>query len=229
MPSYLNLTNPVTNRLEKWLQFDDNSYAPMSIVSSLTGGLLTQLTSSQITALQNPVFPANFPLPSAQITALQTVTVANPQSSVAISNFPSGFNISNLPATYQWPSGQEAIVSGIKTRLDGFTTGTGNVDSTTLRVSPVMIAPTVSRTSIAASATVVTLATARSDRRSLTIYNDSVNTLHVGVGANTSTTDFTLKLFQDEFWRVPIDFLQLQITGIWTATGGSARITEGIA
>jgi hypothetical protein len=81
-------------------------------------------------------------------------------------------------------------------------------------------------TSVAASASAVTLKAANADRRGLTVYNDSTDTLYVLLGAGTvSATVFTVQMATETYYEVPFGFTGI-VTGIWSGTNGAARITE---
>jgi hypothetical protein len=80
-------------------------------------------------------------------------------------------------------------------------------------------------TSVAGSASNVTLLAANANRLGASIYNDSTADLYVKCGATASTTSFTIKLSQDDYWEVPNNYTGI-IDGIWSSATGSARITE---
>jgi hypothetical protein len=131
MPQYV--TQTVGGLLKTLLQLDDGSFVEPSVLFPLTGGLPIALSSTQLTALQTPTFPSSFPIPSGQVTDLKAVTVGNFPSSWTVGNFPTGFNCSNLPASYPLPTGQESMLSGIQTTVGGFSKGSANFDTNTLR------------------------------------------------------------------------------------------------
>lgn len=81
-------------------------------------------------------------------------------------------------------------------------------------------------TSVASSATVVTLLAANTARRRALIFNDSATAdLYIKFGSNASTTDFTHKVARGAAMP-PEEMYNGIITGIWSAAVGSARITE---
>lgn len=119
----------------KNVQFDDGSTAPVFVGTSLEGGTLTKLTDTQIASLRSPVYPNEYPIPSAQLAALLTPAISNFPSSFSISNFPGGgFACSNLPASYPLPSGQESMLSGLQATVGNFSKGLAVADANTLRV-----------------------------------------------------------------------------------------------
>lgn len=81
-------------------------------------------------------------------------------------------------------------------------------------------------TSVNASTTSVSLITSNSARKSLSIYNSSaVGTLYISYGATASLTAYAEKISPNTLWEMPIDYTGA-ISGIWSATGGTAQITE---
>lgn len=86
-------------------------------------------------------------------------------------------------------------------------------------------AATPSQSSVAGSASSVTLLAANSDRLGATIYNDSTAALYVKLGATASTSSFTVKMASDGYFEVPYGYTGV-IDGIWASATGNARITE---
>jgi hypothetical protein len=86
---------------------------------------------------------------------------------------------------------------------------------------------TSTRTSVADAAVDTLILAANASRKGATVYNDSTSTLYLALGTTAATTtDFTSKLFQDDYYEVPAGYTG-QIRGIWSADStGSARITE---
>jgi len=84
---------------------------------------------------------------------------------------------------------------------------------------------TPATSSVAGSATSVTLLAANASRRGATIFNDSTSDLYIKLGATASTTDFTIKVRQDDYYEVPFGYVGI-IDGIWSSAAGDARITE---
>lgn len=84
---------------------------------------------------------------------------------------------------------------------------------------------TAAVTSVAASATSVTLLALNTSRRDSSIYNDSSADLYIKLGTTASTTSFTVKLGAGEYYEVAFAYTG-RIDGIWSSATGSARITE---
>ena len=78
-------------------------------------------------------------------------------------------------------------------------------------------------TSVAGSATSVTLKAANSSRKTISIRNDSTAILYIEEGA-TATTSSVWKLDTDDIYTS--DNYKGIITGIWDSATGNARITE---
>jgi hypothetical protein len=80
-------------------------------------------------------------------------------------------------------------------------------------------------TSVAGSATSVTILASNANRRGATIHNDSSAILYVKFGAAATTSSFTAKLIADAYYEVPFSYTGI-IDGIWASATGNARITE---
>ncbi len=71
-----------------------------------------------------------------------------------------------------------------------------------------------------------TLLSSNASRLGASIFNDSSATLYIKTGTTASTTDYTAKLYTDEYWEAPYGYTG-RIDGIWSADStGAARITE---
>lgn len=85
---------------------------------------------------------------------------------------------------------------------------------------------TATRSNVAASLTAVDLAAANANRKGLTILNDSTATLYVALGSGATATDCTAILPGSmSYYEVPAGYTG-QVTGIWSAASGAARVTE---
>lgn len=123
--------------------------------------------------------------------------------------------------------------TNFRARLSTVIAGSGTA---TLRVtgssSPTEAVPiklnasTGTTTSVAASASNVTLLAANITRIGATIYNDStVANLFLKLGATASATSFTVRLVPNAYFEVPFGYTGI-IDGIWSVATGNARITE---
>jgi len=86
-------------------------------------------------------------------------------------------------------------------------------------------ATTSSVTSVASSATNVTLLSANPNRLFASIYNSSSKTVYIKLGTTASSSSFSIFLMPNSYWEVPVDWTG-QIDAIWTAANGNALITE---
>ena len=84
-------------------------------------------------------------------------------------------------------------------------------------------------TSVASSATSVSLIAANTARRTLTIFNDSGETLYVCIGATATVNTAIFIALPNEFYRMERPIYQGELSGIWAGGGaaGVANITEG--
>jgi flagellar hook assembly protein FlgD len=91
-------------------------------------------------------------------------------------------------------------------------------------------AVTNTTSSVAGSATVVTLLSANDNRLGATVYNDSSAVLYLKLGSTASSTDFTCILAGNGsgiggYYEVPYNYTGI-ITGLWGSATGNARIGE---
>jgi hypothetical protein len=217
------------------------SSSPVTIASNQTALPVTDNAGSLT------VDAVSWPLPTGAATAaLQTqpgvdigdVTINNAAGASAV-NIQDGGN----SLTVDSPQLPAALVGG---RLDGNTgawlgSTAPTVGQKTMASSvPVVLASdqsalpvsiggslssTGTQTSVASSASNVTLLASNASRKGATIYNDSNKTLYVKFGATASTTSFAVQLGAGSYMEVPFGYTGI-IDGIWTSVNGSARITE---
>lgn len=85
---------------------------------------------------------------------------------------------------------------------------------------------TATHTNVNDTASSTTLLASNTSRQGATIFNDSTSTLYLKLGATASTTSFTAKLYEDDYYEVPFDYTGI-IDGIWSSdASGAARIVE---
>ena len=106
--------------------------------------------------------------------------------------------------------------------VDG--TVTANAGTGTFATKEVRAA-TSAVTSVAGSATSVTLLASNANRLGATITNDSTVILRAKFGATASATSYTVRLVPDAYYEVPYGWTGV-IDGIWDSAAGSARLTE---
>ncbi|MCC5641097.1 hypothetical protein LC593_35810 [Nostoc sp. CHAB 5844] len=80
-------------------------------------------------------------------------------------------------------------------------------------------------TTVAASVTSQTIAAINSNRKGLTIWNDSTATLYIDFDSAASATDFAVKISAGGYYEMPFDYTGV-ISGIWSAANGSALVRE---
>ena len=110
---------------------------------------------------------------------------------------------------------------------DGSATDVADVEGSRLPVK-VAMAATATRTSVADSATAVTILASNGNRKGAVITNDSSAVLYLGLGAvNPTTSDYTAKIFTGQTYEPPACFTG-DIKGIWDTdpNDGGARVTE---
>lgn len=105
--------------------------------------------------------------------------------------------------------------------------GTSRDVSTTYPL-PVLPAPAATGTlsSVAASATSVTILAANANRKGALIFNDSTSTLALAFASTASLTAFTVELPPNGLYEMPMPNYTGTIAGIWVSATGAARVTE---
>jgi hypothetical protein len=78
---------------------------------------------------------------------------------------------------------------------------------------------------VAGSATSVTVLSANTARLGATFYNDSSAIAYLKLGATASTTSFTVKMFQDEYYELPFGYVDV-VDCIWDSATGNMRVNE---
>jgi hypothetical protein len=96
------------------------------------------------------------------------------------------------------------------------------------RIGGATVATTGTPTSVASSTTAATLLAANANRRGATIYNESTAVLYLALFTHTSvsTTVYTLQIAAGGYYELPQPVVLGEVSGVWAAANGSARITE---
>jgi len=136
-----------------------------------------------------------------------------------------------VPISYVINGSDDAILT--KSVISGRTAGGGGgyvdvkVTPSGALITDEALASATTITSVAASASNVTLLSSNNNRLGATVWNDSTTaTLYVSLGTGAaSTSSYTAQLFPSGYYEVPYGYTG-QINGIWTAAVGNARITE---
>lgn len=86
---------------------------------------------------------------------------------------------------------------------------------------------TASVTSVASSASNVTLFAANGRSRGRTVFNESTAVLFLKFGATASATSYTVQMATNTYFTFPDNALYAgQVDGIWASANGNARLTE---
>lgn len=85
---------------------------------------------------------------------------------------------------------------------------------------------TATLSSVASSATTVSLFAANINARVRTIANDSTAVLYVAFAATATTSAYTVKMAAGDYYEVPSPQYTGVVSGIWASANGSARLTE---
>jgi hypothetical protein len=183
-----------------------------------------------------PVSATSLPLPSGaatEATLASGATAAN-QSTL---NTRIGDVTETAPSTDTGSSGLNGRLQRIAQRLTSLIalvptalTGSGNfktalVESTATVTTKETRAATPTQSSVAGSASSVSLLASNANRLGATVYNDSTAVLYVKLGTTASTTSYTTQISANEYYEVPFQYTGA-IDGLWTSATGSARITE---
>lgn len=102
---------------------------------------------------------------------------------------------------------------------------TGNTSLASV-VTNTNVGGTASLTSVASSATTVSLLAANTSRKNAAFFNDSTAVLYIAFAATSSTTAYTVQLVAGAYYELPARGYTGAISGIWSAANGNARITE---
>lgn len=84
---------------------------------------------------------------------------------------------------------------------------------------------TVTPTSVAASAASQVLLAANANRKMASFTNGGTGTLYLELGATASTTAYTVVLFQNDTYELPIAYTGV-VSGIWVSPNGSCVVRE---
>lgn len=86
-------------------------------------------------------------------------------------------------------------------------------------------AATGTQTSVASSATNVTLLAANSARLGATLFNDSTAVCYVRFAATATSSNYSVQLLSNSYYEVPFGYSGI-IDGIWASANGNMRVTE---
>jgi len=98
-----------------------------------------------------------------------------------------------------------------------------------VNISASYLSPTTGTAStVAGSASSVTLLASNANRLGATIFNDSTAALYIKLGATASATSFAIKVLQDDYYEVPFQYTGI-IDGIWASATGNAATATALA
>ncbi len=89
-----------------------------------------------------------------------------------------------------------------------------------------LIAATSTLTSVASSATTVSLLALNGARKGLYVFNESTAILYIAYAATASLTAYTTQIPANSLFEMPLPAYTGAISGIWASANGNARITE---
>ena len=186
-------------------QMDVNIAAAGATVPVSNAGITTIAGAVSGTEMQVDVLTSALPTGAATLAEQQTQTAS-------------------LSVMDDWDETDRAKVNPIVGQA-GIAGGAGTSSALTTRTVQAGAA-TGTTSSVADSATSVTLLASNANRRGASVYNDSTEILYAKCGATATTTDFTVKMFPQDYWECPANYSGI-LEGIWSANGsGSARVTE---
>lgn len=88
------------------------------------------------------------------------------------------------------------------------------------------VASSETLSSVASSATNVTLIASNANRLGCIMFNDSTQAAYVKFGATATTSSFTYKVFPSQTLEFPWPIYQGQCDALWDSANGNMRITE---
>lgn len=111
--------------------------------------------------------------------------------------------------------------SGVTQPVSGTVTATPTGTYTTKETR----SATGTQTSVAGSASNVTLLASNANRLGASFYNDSTSILYLRCQATATTSNFTTKLYPEEYYELPANYTG-SVDGIWASATGNCRVTE---
>lgn len=113
------------------------------------------------------------------------------------------------------------------TQAGTWTVQPGNTPNTTAWLVTQGPSTTSAVTSVAGSATSVSLLASNASRKGATFYNESTAILYLKLGATASTSSYTVQLVAGAYYELPfVKTYTGAIDGIWASANGNVRITE---
>ena len=104
----------------------------------------------------------------------------------------------------------------------------GTTGGPAIAVVPGNTTSTPTTTRVSSSASSVTLKAANTNRRGLTIFNESTQILYVSYTTPATATNYIVQLAPNNYWEMPQPITTVAVYGIWVAANGAAQITEAV-
>jgi hypothetical protein len=117
-------------------------------------------------------------------------------------------------------SGNPVLIAG----SDG-TDARNILTDATGRIVVKSICSTPAQTTVAASASSVSILASNTSRIGATIFNDSTVTMYLIMGTPASTTSYSVQINPNGYFELPYGYTGA-VAGIWGSATGNARITE---
>lgn len=199
-----------------------------SINSTISGTVALDATTLSALETINAVCSGTVALDAGTLSALENIT-ATISGSVAVTGPLTDTQLRATPVPISDGSGSITVDGTVG--VSGTVPVSGPLTDTQLRASAVptyRLPPSVSAiTSFVAAITSAVALASNANRRGFSIYNDSVSsTLYIAYAATASTSDFTLKIAPGGYFEGPDPCYTGVISGIWSGTVGSAKVTE---
>src|SRR5581483_7434320 len=205
----------------------DASGVGLAADSSVNGLLVGQ--GSTTSGQNGPLIQGSVTTAAPSYTNGQTIPIALTTSgqvrTVSNVNQINGATISTAASGVQ----KVGVADGSGTAL----TSTGSALDVNLKTSSITVnvapptAATGTQTSVASSASSVTVLASNAKDRGATVYNDSTQVLYLLLvtGGTASTTAYSVQIGAGAYYEVPFRYTGALI-GIWASANGNARVTE---
>jgi hypothetical protein len=174
---------------------------------ALSTRAVTGLTDTQLRASAVPVSAASLPLPTGAATSANQTTLGSQTTKLNDGTNTAVVKAASTAAVATDPALVVAISPNNTVTVVQQTSATGTTSS------------------VASSATNVTILASNTSRKGAIIYNDSTKILYLKLGTTASATDYTTQLAKDAYYEVPFNYTG-RIDGLWASANGNARVTE---
>lgn len=211
-------TQPVSGTVTVTQSTAANLNATVTGSVSVSNFPATQPVSGTVTANAGTgtfaVSAASLPLPTGAATsALQTSTQGTVAAGTAATNSTLTGAVFNTSAP-TLTNGQQAALQATSTGALIVSASAGTSSTSTI-------------TSVAGSATSVSILASNTARKGMMVFNDSTATLYLKFGTTASTTSYSVQIASNGYFEMPNPTVYIgAMDGIWSAANGNARITE---